>query len=215
MLIVGMIAGRAFFPLEVPTPFIVEKEKRVEVPVEKILEKRVEVPVEKIVEKRVEVPVERIVYVEKKVKDPEYFIQVLRAIDLARSGQRLAGLEVAEKLLKEDPADGLALLVKKALTRIEEDVVRSKSTVEIIRPNSSKPPLAFTDMPNVSGDTFMMPVVILREALRLRDEGKLQAALEKAEELLKADPWDEGARELVASIRLALDEAAKKANTRR
>jgi tetratricopeptide (TPR) repeat protein len=212
MLIVGMIAGRAFFPLEVPKPFIVEKEKRVEVPVEKILEKRVEVPVEKIVEKRVEVPVERIVYVEKKVKDPEYFIQVLRAIDLARSGQRLAGLEIAEKLLKEDPADGLALLVKKALTRIEEDVVRSKSTVEIIRPNSSKPPPTFTVMPKVPGDTH---VVILSEALRLRDEGRLQAALEKAEELLKADPSDEGAKELVASIRLALDEAAKKANTRR
>jgi hypothetical protein len=78
LLLVGLIAGRAFFPLEVPKPFIVEKEKHVEIPVEKIVEKRVpyevikyvdrfvekkvEVPVEKIVEKMIEVPVERVVY---------------------------------------------------------------------------------------------------------------------------------------------------------
>ena len=60
------------FPVDKdPPPEIVEKivevEKVVEVPVEKIVEKRVEVPVEKIVEKivevekRVEVPVEKIV----------------------------------------------------------------------------------------------------------------------------------------------------------
>jgi hypothetical protein len=78
LLVVGLLAGRAFFPLEIPRPFIVEKEKRIEVPVERVIEqrvpyevikyvdrvveKRVEVPVEKIVEKRVEVPVDRIVY---------------------------------------------------------------------------------------------------------------------------------------------------------
>jgi predicted flap endonuclease-1-like 5' DNA nuclease len=64
--------------VEVPVDRIVEKivEKRVEVPVEKIVEKRVEVPVdrivEKIVEKRVEVPVDRIVekVVEKRVEVP-------------------------------------------------------------------------------------------------------------------------------------------------
>ena len=61
-LLAGMVLGRAFFPLEVSKPFIIEKEKRVEVPVERIVEKRVEVPVERIVEKRVEVPVEKIVY---------------------------------------------------------------------------------------------------------------------------------------------------------
>jgi hypothetical protein len=33
-LLVGVSIGRAFFPLEVPKPFIVEKEKRVEVPFE-------------------------------------------------------------------------------------------------------------------------------------------------------------------------------------
>ena len=78
LLVVGLLAGRAFFPLEIPKPFIVEKEKRVEIPVEhivekkvpfevikftdRVVEKRVEVPVERIVVKRVEVPVERIVY---------------------------------------------------------------------------------------------------------------------------------------------------------
>ena len=77
LLFVGLLAGRAFFPLEIPKPFVVEKERRVEVPVDRIVEKqvpfevvkyvdrvvekRVEVPVEKIVEKRVEVPVEKIV----------------------------------------------------------------------------------------------------------------------------------------------------------
>lgn len=37
--IVGLLAGRAFFPLEIPKPFVVEKEKGVEVPVESIVEK--------------------------------------------------------------------------------------------------------------------------------------------------------------------------------
>jgi len=58
----GVALGRWAFPREVMKFVTVEKEKRVEVPVERIVEKRVEVPVDKIVEKRVEVPVERIVY---------------------------------------------------------------------------------------------------------------------------------------------------------
>lgn len=78
LLALGLLAGRSFFPVEIPTPFIVEKEKRVVVPVEvvkyvdrvveKIVEKRVEVPVDRIVEKRIEVPVERIV--ERRVEVP-------------------------------------------------------------------------------------------------------------------------------------------------
>ena len=94
ILVLGLIAGRAFFPLEIPRPFVVEKEKRVEVPVERIViqkepfevikyvdrivekrvevpvEKRVEVPVVKVVEKMVEVPVERIVYRDRFVEKP-------------------------------------------------------------------------------------------------------------------------------------------------
>jgi hypothetical protein len=67
LLLLGVLLGREFFPLEVPKPFVVEKEKRVEVPVERVVEKRVEVPVERIVEKRVEVPVEVVKYVEREV----------------------------------------------------------------------------------------------------------------------------------------------------
>lgn len=78
MFILGLFAGRAFFPAEVSKPIIVEREKRVEVPVERIVErkvpyevvkftdrvveKRVEIPVDRIVVKQVEVPVEKIVY---------------------------------------------------------------------------------------------------------------------------------------------------------
>jgi len=66
LLVVGLLAGRAFFPLEIPKPFIVEKEKRVEVPVEKLVEKRVPYEVityvDRVVENRVEVPVDRIIY---------------------------------------------------------------------------------------------------------------------------------------------------------
>ena len=82
LLLVGILAGRAFFPLEIPKAFIVEKEKRVEVPVDRIViqkepfevikyvdrivEKRVEVPVER----RVEVPVEKIVYLDRILQKP-------------------------------------------------------------------------------------------------------------------------------------------------
>ena len=75
-LVAGVVIGRAFFPLEVPKPFVVEKEERVEVPVERIVEKRVEVPVERIVEKRVEVPVDRII--EKRVEVP---VEVIKYVD--------------------------------------------------------------------------------------------------------------------------------------
>jgi len=65
ILLVGMLAGRALFPLEVPKPFLVEREKRVEVPVERIVEKQVPVEVikyvDRVVEKRVEVPVVKVV----------------------------------------------------------------------------------------------------------------------------------------------------------
>ena len=80
VLCVGLLAGRAFFPLEIPTPFVVEKEKRIEVPVDKIVEKKVPVEVVKYVdrvvekEKRIEVPVDKIV--EKKVP-----VEVVKYVD--------------------------------------------------------------------------------------------------------------------------------------
>ena len=68
----GLLVGRMLFPLEVPKPFIVER--RVEVPVEKVVIKTVQVPVDRRVEVPVEVvrvvekPVEKIVYVERVVE---------------------------------------------------------------------------------------------------------------------------------------------------
>jgi hypothetical protein len=75
LLICGVLIGRALFPIEITKTLVVEKEKRVEVPVDRVVEKpmpyevikyvdrvvekRVEVPIEKIVEKRIEVPVVR------------------------------------------------------------------------------------------------------------------------------------------------------------
>ena len=50
LLVVGLLAGRTFFPLEIPKPFIVEK--RVEVPVEVVryVERVATAPVEEVVE---------------------------------------------------------------------------------------------------------------------------------------------------------------------
>ena len=79
----GVALGGWLFPQQVIKLVTVEKEKRVEVPVDRIVEKRVpvdriverkvEVPVEKIVEKRVEVPVERIVYRDRPVTQSNAF----------------------------------------------------------------------------------------------------------------------------------------------
>ena len=62
----GLLVGRMLFPLEVPKPFIVER--RVEVPVEKVVIKTVQVPVDR----RVEVPVEVVRVVEKPVEKIVY-----------------------------------------------------------------------------------------------------------------------------------------------
>jgi len=85
-LIAGVVMGRAFFPLEIPKPFVVEKviEKRVEVPVDRIVEKRVEVPVDRIIEKRVEVPVDRVV--EKRVVLPA---EVIKYVDRMVPGETI------------------------------------------------------------------------------------------------------------------------------
>ena len=58
---------------------IVEVEKLIEVPVEKIVEKVVEVPIEKIVEKVVEVPIDRVVEIIKEVKSPP--IEIIKYVD--------------------------------------------------------------------------------------------------------------------------------------
>jgi hypothetical protein len=63
ILALGVVLGRWAFPQEVVKVVTVEKEKRVEVPVERVGEKRV--PVDRIVEKRVEVPGEVVKYVDR------------------------------------------------------------------------------------------------------------------------------------------------------
>jgi hypothetical protein len=62
LLIVGILIGRAVFPLVVDRPLVVEK--RIEIPVERVVEKRIEIPVER----RVEVPVEKVVYVSERAQ---------------------------------------------------------------------------------------------------------------------------------------------------
>ena len=62
----GLLVGRMLFPMEIAKPFIVER--RVEVPVEKLVINRVEVPVDR----RVEVPVEVVRVVEKPVEKIVY-----------------------------------------------------------------------------------------------------------------------------------------------
>ena len=68
----GLLVGRMLFPMEIAKPFIVER--RVDVPVERVVINRVEVPVDRRVEvpveviKMVEKPVEKIVYVERIVE---------------------------------------------------------------------------------------------------------------------------------------------------
>ena len=70
---VGLLAGRAFFPLEVPKAFVVEKEKRVEVPVDRIVIQKEPFEViryvDRVVEKPVEVPVERVIYRDRAVEN--------------------------------------------------------------------------------------------------------------------------------------------------
>ena len=97
-LLAGVSIGRAFFPLEVPKPFIVEKEKLVEVPVERIVEKRVPVEVikyvDRVVEKRVEVPVNRVL--EKRVEVPVEVVKLSAAArDLASWRELSVGMSPA------------------------------------------------------------------------------------------------------------------------
>ena len=103
-LLAGVVIGRAFFPLEVPKPFVVEKEKRVEVPVERIVEKQVPFEVikyvDRVAEKRVEVPVNRLV--EKRVEVPFEVVKLSAAArDLFLWRQLTVGMspESVRKLL--------------------------------------------------------------------------------------------------------------------
>ena len=105
---------------------IVEREVRVEVPVEKIVEKevvrevRVEVPVEKIVEKevvrevRVEVPVEKVVEREVRVEVPVEKIvekEVVREVRVEVPVEKIVEREVVREVPVEVPATQVEVVV--------------------------------------------------------------------------------------------------------
>ena len=98
ILLVGMLAGRVLFPLEVPKPYLVEREKRVELPVERIVEKQVPVEVikyvDRVVERRVEVPVNRVL--ENRVEVPVEVVKLSAAArDLASWRELSVGMSPA------------------------------------------------------------------------------------------------------------------------
>jgi hypothetical protein len=78
--------------VEIPVDRIVEK--RVEVKVDKIIEKRVEVPVERIVEKRIEVPVDRVVHVEKIVVDDKEINRLRREGEKSKKENKHLNLQI-------------------------------------------------------------------------------------------------------------------------
>jgi predicted flap endonuclease-1-like 5' DNA nuclease len=123
--------------VEVPVDRIVEKivEKRVEVPVEKIVEKKVEIKVpvekivEKIVEKKVEVPVDRIVekIVEKKVEVPvEKIVEKRVEVPVDRIVEKIVEKKVevpVEKIVEKR--------VEVPVDRIVEKIVEKKVEVPV------------------------------------------------------------------------------------
>jgi hypothetical protein len=92
----GLLVGRMLFPMEIAKPFIVER--RVEVPVDKVVVKTVEVPVDRRVEvpveviKMVEKPVEKIVYVERIVEKKVFGVPP----DIAKWRQLSKGMSRAQ-----------------------------------------------------------------------------------------------------------------------
>ena len=128
------------FPVDKDPPIetvekIVEVEKRVGVPVEKIVEKRVEVPVEKIVEKRVEVPVEKIV--EKEViKEVPVEKIVEKIVEVEKRVEVPVEKIVEKEVIKEVP-------VEKVVEKIVEVEKPPRTTVvvpEIVEPAGNEPP---------------------------------------------------------------------------
>lgn len=135
-------------------------------------------------------PLEVIKIVEKRVEVP---VEVVRHVD-----------RILEKRV-EVPVE-----VIRFVDRIVEIEKRVEVPVEVIKfvERPVEKPVARGSYPSGS-DAALQPVMLLSEAIKLRDEGKLHEALKKAEALLKLDPSHEGARELRNSITYALEEAAR------
>jgi len=132
-------------------------------------------------------------------------VQLLNeAVKLRDEGKLQPALEKVQQVLKANPSDeGAKELVASIRLALDE------ATKNAAAPAPGAAPAV--EVPAIPADPAIQQVRLLSEAIKLRDEGKLQPALEKADGLLKLDPSDEGAKELRASIVLALEEAAKKA----
>lgn len=124
-------------PLPAPPPVIVEVERKIEVPVEKvvevkvdrivdrIVEKIVEVPIERVVEKRVEVPVERIV--ERRVEVPievEKIVEVERRVEVPVDRIIEVPVEKTVQERLEVPVDRIVEVEKIVERRVEVPVER-------------------------------------------------------------------------------------------
>ena len=125
-----------------PVEKIVEKEVRVEVPVEveKIVEKevRVEVPVEKIVEKevRVEVPVEKIVEKEVRVEVP---VEVEKIVEVPVE-------KIVEKEVRVEVPVEVEKIVEVPVEKIVEKVVEVLPPPDDSQPPPGEPPPKIADL---------------------------------------------------------------------
>ena len=125
-----------------PVEKIVEKEVRVEVPVEveKIVEKevRVEVPVEKIVEKevRVEVPVEKIVEKEVRVEVP---VEVEKIVEVPVE-------KIVEKEVRVEVPVEVEKIVEVPVEKIVEKVVEVLPPPDDSQPQPGEPPPKIADL---------------------------------------------------------------------
>ena len=129
--------------VEVPVEKIVERSTFVEVPVEKIVERRVEVPVEKIVEKLVQVPVEKVV--EKRVEVPvEKIVQKVVEVPVEKIVERRVEVPV-EKSPQSTAGAGVGSDAPITAEDLEALQRRVAGLVEIVGTLRASPPPAPAD----------------------------------------------------------------------
>ena len=187
-------------PAQEPAPRIVEKEVRVEVPVEKIVEKIVEVPVEKIVEKRVEVPVEKIV--EKRVEVPvEVPVEKIVEKRVEVPVEKIVEKEVRVEVPVEVPVEKIVEKVVVDETRVKELEGRSEKLTEqvvALEDELKRLPAAASEVADIQAAVFkimqdelseIMAAIELEktefEEMRKRHADRLERLAERRREILK------------------------------
>ena len=115
--------------VEVPVEKIVEKEVRVEVPVEKIVEKEVRVEVPVEVEKIVEVPVEKIVEKEVRVEVPVEVEKIVE-VPVEKIVEKVVEVPVEKIVEKEVRVVRVEVPVEKIVEKVVEKEVRVEVPVE-------------------------------------------------------------------------------------